>query len=284
MHVRAPDIRPDEGPLLWSKVPEFCMAYNGYSVVIPYVEYYLNSVMNRVRADCCVQQPALREAIGTFVSQEINHAKYHVRYNQRMFDEIPALKPLVDRVVAELKTQRETRSLAFNTAYCAGFESIATYDARYIHEECDEYFEGADPRGANLLLWHVAEEFEHRAVCHDVFQAVSGNYFTRIHGLLFAFWHIGGAFMRAEDIVLAHYRRELSPQARRASELRSKALFWRQLRYVAPRMLRIFLPGYNPATLPVPPRIAVALALFQSAGPINVRAGEHAGSTLRRAA
>jgi hypothetical protein len=38
MHVRATDIRTDEGPLVWSRVPEFSIAYNGYSVVIPYVE------------------------------------------------------------------------------------------------------------------------------------------------------------------------------------------------------------------------------------------------------
>lgn len=274
MHVRAPDIRPDEGPLVWSKIPEFSIAYNGYSVVIPYVEYYLNAIMNKVRAEHCSDDPALKELIGTFVKQEINHAQYHVRYNQRMFDLIPELKPLVDQVVADLKGQRETRSLAFNAAYCAGFESIATFDARYIHEECDAYFEGADPHGANLLLWHVAEEFEHRSVCHDVFHAVSGNYFTRIHGLLYAFWHIGGAFLRAEGIVLNHYLKDMPEEERTRTLCRSKSLFWRQLRYVAPRMLRILLPGYSPAKLPVPSRIQAALDYFRSTDPIRERAGQ----------
>lgn len=269
MHVRVPDIQPGEGPLVWSRVPEFALAYNGYSAVIPYVEYYLNGVMNQVRSEHCAQQPALRDMIGTFVKQEITHAQYHVRYNERLFALVPELKPLVDGVVADLKRQRETRSLAFNAAYCAGFESIATFDARYIHEECDAYFEGAHPGGANLLLWHVAEEFEHRAVCHDVFTAVSGNYFTRIHGLLYAFWHIGGAFVRAEEIVLKHHTRDMTDAQKKVSARQSKALFWRQIRYVAPRMLRILSPGYSPAKLRVPERIQSALDYFRSDTPIT---------------
>ena len=272
MYVRAPDIQPDEGKLVWSTVPEFSMAYNGYSVVIPYVEYYLNSIMNKVKAEHCDGDPELKESLSTFVKQEINHSKYHVRFNKRMFDaDIKGLRSLVDQLSADLKKQRETRSLAFNVAYCAGFECIATFDARYLYEECDEFFEGADPHGANLLLWHVAEEFEHRTVCHDAFGAVSGNYFIRIYGLVYAFWHIGAAFLQAERLVLDHYWKDMSDEERKQSAQRSRSLFWRQIRYVAPRMLKIFVPGYNPAKLTVPLRIQDALNAFRSEEPIRAR-------------
>ncbi|MCK8683297.1 metal-dependent hydrolase [Pseudomonas umsongensis] len=270
MYVRAPDIQPDQGPLVWSKIPEFSMAYNGYSVVIPYVEYYLNSIMNDVRSKHCGNDAALKDTIGIFIKQEINHSRYHVRFNKRMFDAgFEGLQALVDKVVLDLKELRETRSLAFNAAYCTGFESIATFDAKYLYERCDEFFEGADPHGANLLLWHVAEEFEHRTVCHDALGAVTGNYFTRMHGLFYAFWHIGGAFMRAEAIVLAHYRKDMSAKERKASVRQSRLLFWRQLAYVAPRMLKILLPWYNPVNIQVPPRVKTALDFFRSQGPIN---------------
>jgi hypothetical protein len=56
-----------------------------------------------------------------------------------------------------------------------------------------------------------------------------------------------------------------------ASAARSKKLFWRQLAYVAPRMLKIFIPFYHPARIPVPPRIARALAFFQQKEPIHER-------------
>jgi hypothetical protein len=35
-------------------------------------------------------------------------------------------------------------------------------------------------------------------------------------------------------------------------------------------MLRVFLPGYDPAKLSVPPRIQAALDFFRSAGTIEV--------------
>lgn len=271
MDVRAPDFPLDEGPLIWSKIPEFAMAYNGYSVVIPYVEYYLNSIMNKVRSDCCADKPELKEELGIFIKQEINHSRYHVRFNQRMFDlGIEGLKPLVERVTADLKQLRETRSLGFNVAYCAGFESIATFDAMRLHTACDDLFEGAEA-GANLVLWHVAEEFEHRAVCHDAFKAVSGNYFLRIYGLLYAFRHVGSAFLEAERYVFAHYMKELSPEQRAAAARQQKKLFWRQMRFLAPRMLQIFLPFYNPARIRQPARIAAALKFFGNDKPIRAR-------------
>lgn len=271
MDVRAPDFPLDEGPLLWSKIPEFAIAYNGYSVVIPYVEYYLNSIMNKVRSEHCADKPELREELGTFIRQEINHSRYHVRFNQRMFDEgIDGLKPLVERVTADLKQLRETRSLAFNVAYCAGFESIATFDAIRLHTVCDDLFEDAEA-GANLMLWHVAEEFEHRAVCHDAFKAVSGNYFLRIYGLVYAFRHIGSAFLESERYVFEHYTRHLDPEQRKAAQQRQKKLFWRQIRFLAPRMLQIFLPFYNPAQVREPARIGAALRFFGDKAPIHSR-------------
>ncbi|MNR46936.1 hypothetical protein D3C85_1659730 [compost metagenome] len=100
---------------------------------------------------------------------------------------------------------------------------------------------------------------------------MSGSYWVRLHGLLYAFWHIGRAFMRAETLVLEHYVKELTPEQRKISQRRSKALFWRQLRYVAPRMLKILLPNYDPARIPVPRRVQAALDFFRSQAPIRKR-------------
>lgn len=272
MHVRAPNFQPDQGNLIWSQLPEFALAYNGYSTIIPHVEYYLNSIMNEVRGKHCANNPKLKQEIDTFIKQEVNHSRYHVRFNKRMHDAgYTGLQALVDQMSADLKRFRETKSLAFNVAYCVGFESIATHDAVYLYEECDAYLEGAEPEGANLLLWHVAEEFEHRSVCHDAFKQVSNNYFLRVGATAFAFWHIGGAFMRAEQIVLNHHLQGKSPAEVSASKKVSSKLFWRQIRYMLPRMLPIFLPWYDPAKLRVPPRIQAALGRFLQPEPLNTR-------------
>ncbi len=270
MLARNPGIQLNDGELVWSKIPEFSIAYNGFSVIIPHVEYYLNNIMNQVREKCCEDKPDFKQELDVFIKQETFHSRFHNRFNKRMYAAgYDNLRPLVERMSADLKKFRENRSLAFNAAYCAGFESIATYDAQYLYNHCDEFFAGADAAGANLLLWHVAEEFEHRAVCHEAFKAVSGNYFIRIYGLVVAFQHIGSAFMEAEQLILVKHRENMSEEQIRASEKRARRLFWRQLVYVAPRMLKIFVPFYNPSKIKVPSRIARALEFFSNEDPID---------------
>jgi predicted metal-dependent hydrolase len=142
---------------------------------------------------------------------------------------------------------------------------------------CDEFYEGGDPQGINLVLWHVAEEFEHRASAHRAFGAASGNYFMRIYGMLVAFWHVLGFFGRGEKILLQYYRKDMSADELKASKRVTKKLFRRQIIYLLPRMLKIVLPGYDPAKLKVPQRISNALDFFNSTDPITRRYDPVAG-------
>lgn len=272
MYARQPEFQLENADVVWSRIPEFSIVYNGASVIIPYVEHYLNQVMKEVKIAIGQNNPALAEEIDIFTLQEAIHASLHKKFNQCLFDAgFHDLKPLIDEAVADLRQLRETRSLAFNIAYCAGFETIATFGSKYLYEFCDDYLAGAKPQFPNLILWHVAEEFEHRATCHRAFNAVSGSYFVRLYAMIYAFRHVGGFFRRAEAILLKHYRANLSEDERKASEKRSRAIFRRQMRYLVPRMVRIALPGYDPAKLPVPPRVATALEYFKRTEPITQR-------------
>jgi predicted metal-dependent hydrolase len=269
--VRKPAIATPNAHLDWSPVPEFAHIFNGSSVMIPYVEHYLNNVMRTVETGHCADDPALVREIGQFIRQEATHARYHLAFNKQMFEAgYEALKPLIAETVAELQVLREKRSLAFNIAYCAGFETTATFSAKYLMERCDSYFRDCDSYGANLLQWHVAEEFEHRATCHKAFQAVSGNYVIRIAGLAYSFWHIKRTFDRATRIVLAHYRAGMDAAERRGSIRKQKRLERRQMRYMLPRMIRLLSPFYDPQKLTVPPRIEAALAFYSRPDPITI--------------
>ena len=46
------------------------------------------------------------------------------------------------------------------------------------------------PRGVALMKWHMAEEFEHRTVCHSALTVLSGNYVTRVRGLVAMMRHL----------------------------------------------------------------------------------------------
>lgn len=267
--ARKPDIAVPEATVNWSPVPEFAHINNGASVLIPYVEHYLNNVMNEVRTKHCDGDPALAEEIAEFIRQETVHARYHVAFNKQMFDAgYEGLKPLIDETVHDLQEMRKRRSLAFNIAYCAGFETTATFSAKYALEACDEFFQGADSYGANLFQWHVAEEFEHRATCHKAFNAVSGSYFIRIAGLLYSFWHINKIFNAAGEIVFAKYRENMTAAQRKQSKRVERRLVIRQMAYLLPRMLRLFSPKYDPDKLTVTPNITQALEFFKSREPI----------------
>ncbi|MET0546479.1 MAG: metal-dependent hydrolase [Caulobacterales bacterium] len=267
--VRRPQIASRDANVNWSPVPEYSHLSNGASVLIPYVEHYLNNVMTEVRAKHCDGKPDLKEEISEFIKQEAIHARYHLEFNHQMFNAgYDALQPLIDDTVAHLQRMREQRSLAFNVAYCAGFETTATFSAKYVLERCDAFLKGADAYGANLFQWHVAEEFEHRATCHRAFHAVSGSYFIRMAGLIYSFWHINKIFAAAAKIIMAKYRETMTPAEIQHSKRVERRLIIRQMSYLLPRMWRLVNPFYDPEKLPVTENIKKALEFFKSREPL----------------
>lgn len=265
--ARTPELDLDKAAIIWSRLPEFALFFNATSAAIPNVEHFLNNVINEVRLTVEARDPLLARELEVFIRQESNHTAYHNRFNKRLFDAGYAdLKPVLRQISAELRDLRKTRSLAFCTAYCAGFENAATFSAQYLLEGCADMFDGAEPNGANLMLWHVAEEFEHRSVCHDAFHAVSGNYFLRIWGLLYAFWHINYSFARCRKVILAAYREGMDETQKRQSRARHRKVVLRQALHMLPRTLRLLSPWFHPRKLPVTPGVARALALFSQPG------------------
>lgn len=269
LQARTPIIDLDKAAIVWSRIPEFALFFNATGAAIPVVEHFLNNVMNEVRQSVEGSNPELAAELEVFIRQEANHTAYHNRFNKRMFDAgYAGLKPVLRQITQELRDLRKHRSLAFCAAYCAGFENAATFSAEYLLEGCEDLFEGAEPHGANLILWHVAEEFEHRAVCHDAYHAVSGSYLLRIWGLLYAFWHINHSFARCRKVILEAYRQGMSEAERKASEKHHRKVLLRQALYMLPRVVGLFNPFFHPARLKVSRRVAQALTLFSQAQPI----------------
>ncbi|MEO0033651.1 MAG: hypothetical protein RIS94_3409 [Pseudomonadota bacterium] len=271
LKIRKPDIIRDEADLNWSPVPEFAHILNGASVVIPFVEHYLNAVMNDVRRNHCANHPALAQELDLFIEQETMHTRLHRAFNKRMFDAgYDGLKAVTDRATNDLQRMRRTRSLKFNVAYCAGFETTATFSAKYLLEQCDALFRDGDAFGANLLQWHVAEEFEHRTSCHRALEAIGGGYWLRLVGFAYSFWHINILFGQASNVIFGRYRAAMTPAQRR----RSKRMVWklklRQLAHMLPGLIRLVTPGYDPARITLTPRIAQALDFYAQKGPIAI--------------
>lgn len=267
--ARTPSINLEKAEIIWSRIPEFALFFNASGAAIPNVEHFLNNVINEVRGVVAASDPGLAQELELFIRQETNHTIYHNAFNKRMFAAgFAGLKPVLRQIAEELRELRKTKSLAFCAAYCAGFENAATFSAQYLIDGCEDLFEGAEPNGANLILWHVAEEFEHRSVCHDAFHAVSGSYFLRIWGLLYAFWHINCSFARCRKVILTQFRHGMTEGERKRSEKRHRKVLLRQAIYMLPRVLLLFNPSFHPSKLKVSRRVERALEMFSRTSPI----------------
>lgn len=247
----------------WASQPEVSMTWNAMSAITPDVEVWLNKIMMMAKKQVSPTDAGTRQEIDDFVRQESNHHKMHARFNDCLAEAGYRMTPEREaQLKAELRDMMRDRSLAFNAAYCAGFECFTLFTSKFVFEKAQDLFRGGDLGGSDLWLWHMAEEFEHRAVCHDVFAAISGNYFIRIQGLFHAFFHLKKFIDAVSTGFLGQYRAGLSPKERKASLKRERAYKRRYSRYVFPRMLAILVPYYNPAKAKTPPPIARALERY----------------------
>jgi predicted metal-dependent hydrolase len=260
------NLRIDFGgvPLAWSRNAEFAAILNSASPLTSAVEPYLNIVMSRVRDALPERDAALREQVDIFIRQEACHYRLHDSFNRELYAAgYPGLKALADQLKADLKALLETRSLLWNLAYCTAFENLATFMAKFWFGMADDLLEGADPRGVAMWKWHMAEEFEHRTVCHSALTALSGNYFVRTRGLIAMMRHLTPYKKQAAAIVLGQDRAGMSPEALAASIAREKAYDRRFERWMTRRLAGIFRPWYDLADHPTPPGVAEALGAYE---------------------
>jgi predicted metal-dependent hydrolase len=124
------------------------------------------------------------------------------RYERIAYGLIEALSPPALRLAA--------------TAACEHFTAMLAEDALRRR-----LLDRAHPTMRALLLWHAAEEIEHRAVAFDVLRAVHPSYALRLAGLAMAAICLGGFWIMGTATLLWQERR--LGGARMASD-------WRQAR------------------------------------------------------
>lgn len=258
--VRWPAFDFEKADVIWPDNPEVSLEYNAMSTSAPVVEPWLNRVMMRCRKLVSDDRPDLKADIDDFVRQESNHYRMHQRFNIFLADagyEIP--KEIDEKLEDELRELLRTKSPAFLAAYCAGFETFTLFLSQFLFEDATDLFKQGDNGIGDLWLWHFAEEYEHRSVCHDVFANISGNYFIRVYGLLYSFVHLMGGVGKRIEHFHEIYRRDLSPEEREKSIKRYKAYQKRHMRFFLPRMAKLLVPFYNPGKARPSPGLEAAL-------------------------
>jgi predicted metal-dependent hydrolase len=175
---------------------------NGVNLLFPAGErFFVRSVHHYMDR---IEDPVLREQVKGFSGQEGRHAQAHERFFEVLEAQGYQIAPFLERYeqVAyqwiEPRTSHELR-LAVTVAL-EHFTAIMAENAL-----TDGMLEHAHPAMRSLLLWHAAEEIEHRAVAFDVLRAVAPSYRLRMAGLalgtvaLGAFWVAATALLLRQD-------------------------------------------------------------------------------------
>jgi predicted metal-dependent hydrolase len=186
---------------------------NGVNILFPQGErFFVRSVKHFLDR---IEDPELRTQIRGFFGQEGRHASAHDDYNDHLRAQGYRIDGFLDRnqrIVygwLEKATPPELRLAA--TAAAEHYTAIMAEGAFIGHG-----FDGAHPVMRELLLWHAAEEIEHKAVAFDVLTAINPSYRLRMAGLAYATALLGVSWltaslmlMRQDGLSLADIRRGL---------------------------------------------------------------------------
>ena len=175
---------------------------NGVTTLFPAGErFFVRSVWHFMDR---ISDPVLKAQIHGFGGQEGRHAKEHERFFRVLEAqgfELNRFLKIYEAVAFGLVEKNVSPELCLAaTAACEHFTAILAEAAFTQHP-----FDAAHPAMKALLLWHAAEEIEHRSVAFDVMQIVNPSYALRLEGLAVAtallgtFWMLGTATFLVQD-------------------------------------------------------------------------------------
>ena len=190
---------------------------NGINLLFPAGErFFIRSVRRYVDH---LEDAAEREDVRGFFSQEGRHAAEHERFFR----------------ILEAQGYEIASFLDWYERWSARIERVASPELRLATTAAAEHFtatladralrkgllDDAHPAVRALLLWHAAEEIEHKAVAYDVLEKVAPSYRVRAAGLalatatLLGFWFVGARhLLRQDGITLREARRQLAELGR----------------------------------------------------------------------
>jgi predicted metal-dependent hydrolase len=151
----------------------------------------------------------LRERVQGFFGQEGRHAQAHERVNTLLTEQgfkVDGFLRAYEKLCYGITERLAPPALRLAaTAACEHFTAIMADN--FMRQS--EFLERLDPTMRRLLLWHAAEEIEHKAVAFDVLKAVNPSYPLRLLGLGFATFFLGVFWLSGTLVLLNQERQQL---------------------------------------------------------------------------
>jgi predicted metal-dependent hydrolase len=227
---------------LWNgQRPELSHMLNAFQLALPYLEpYFIDAIKE---ASARIDDPRIKADAAAFCAQEANHSRQHQRYNRTLRQRYPRLAEYEKGIQQSLVRSRQEDPLAWRLAYTAGYEAITAQLSRWMFRNERAFFEGADAHFGALMMWHAAEEIEHRHVAFDVLRAVDRRYALCVRGLFAALRQT-----QADIIPVVTYMLEVDGVGGRSrSRVRRMRLRLQLALQLLHAVARYLTPGYHPS-------------------------------------
>jgi predicted metal-dependent hydrolase len=268
MHARYPGFDFGGSVPHWGDNREVCTVVNAGAIIPPPIERYLIKVMRQAKQ---LLDPgtdaALLADLAVFNKQEGQHLKLHTDYLEMLrTNGYPRIREYEAAFEADLDEFLATKDLAWNLAYGEGFESSGTamaeawLDGR-IKELCGDHGSVV----MELWMWHMAEEFEHRSVVHDVMHRLFGaerSFELRTTVGAFARDHYGNHAARAAAYLYEVDRASMTEGEVALSEAREQDAWLAYGTIVGDAMQWIYDRDYDPSTVAAPAGYEKVLAAY----------------------
>lgn len=250
--VRRPGFRyPAGADPCWTPArPEFACAANAISLLMPHIEPYLvRAVAGRLNQ----LEPRLVAEVRGYVSQESQHHREHRQFNRILIHRYPGLARL-DRWAAgtfrRLERYRCARRAGADLAlaFATTSETIAYSAARWFEGRRGDLLEGSDPAVAELFLWHLAEEVEHKSVAFDVQEATGIGRWCRLAAMALSLTVVLCFVVAGTTVMLWGERRLAHPLAWMRLVVWAVGFGFEALGNLAVSLL----PGFHPSQLADP--------------------------------
>ncbi len=254
MQVRKVEIDFANAKIHWNpRQPEYAQLLNGLSSGFPLLEPFLIKVIRQAKLLAPVH---MHRDIDLFCGQEGRHYRQHAKFNKLLYDAGYRLEPVMAKLAKSYETALAKRSLKFNLAYCDGFETFGPMLCYFFFEHAPELMEGWDEPTVYLWLWHLSEEFEHRAVAFELYKAIYGDapsYFYRCYMMWYAMIQLFGYGLEAYKVIITKDRESMSRLEIFRSKIRFAKVFGRLVSYVGGNMIKLCMRrDYDPRKLDTP--------------------------------
>jgi predicted metal-dependent hydrolase len=252
LQVRKVNIDFTHARIDWNPTgPEFSHVFNAFSALAPSLEPFLIRTMRVAQEQLPETEAALRDDIDLFNSQESRHYRMHSQFNKLLYAAGYDLKDAEQKLKDDYERFFTKKGLKFSVAYSEGFETLGPALSGFFFDRSPELMEQWDEPTTFLWLWHVAEEYEHRAVVNGTYKVLYDDYWYRLYGLWYALVHIFAFVIKQSNRMVKLDLANGTIKGRFRSRYRQVSSLLGLARYALPKILFIcHRRTYDPTTFP----------------------------------